>query len=671
MASRRMSSGASSGRTSKSSTKRAGSISGAKSGGNGGAAKRTAKAPAERPPRRIGWRIAKWSLILGIWGSVALGGVIAWYGWDLPNIGDLETPVRRPSITLTAADGGTLAQRGDIFAGRVAFEEVPPMLVQAVVATEDRRFFDHSGVDPWAILRALYVNIRAGRVRQGGSTLTQQLAKNLFLTPDRTLRRKVQEALAAFLLEARFSKKQIFTIYINRVYFGSGAYGLTGATRRYFGRSPSDINLHEAAVLAGLLKAPSRYSPLRNKDAALKRARIVLGAMVDAGFLAKRDAARAGSQPVRLQSPSGGTAGRYFADWALERAAARVGLQGRDLVVSTTLDPRIQRIAAEALDAELKRSGSKFGIGQGAVVVMDRSGAVRAMVGGRSYRQSQYNRVTQALRQPGSAFKLFVYLAGLEAGLSPDSRVSDAPINIKGWKPRNYTGRFRGPVTLRTAMAESLNTAAVRVSERAGRGRVIAAARRLGITSRLKSHPSIALGASEVTLLELTGAYAALAAGGRVVWPHGIRSIEDPDGRDLYTRRVGAGAQVVGAREVNALHDMLGAVIVRGTGRTAALGRPAAGKSGTSQAFRDAWFIGYTGDLIAGVWLGNDDGRPMKRVTGGGAPARIWKAVMAGAERGSVAAPLVAPRSTVTRVERRPAPPPGDDPILDNPEYSE
>ncbi len=593
---------------------------------------RTVRKPARvsrpsRNPRHWLGRLVKWTVVAGIWLTLALGVTVAWYAWDLPNISRLETPSRRPSVELVTADGVILARYGDLHGGWVRFNDLPPHLVQAVAAIADRRFFQHGGIDPWAIVRAAIANLRAGTIRQGGSTISQQLAKNLFLTPARTLRRKVQEVLAALWLEANFSKRQIFAIYANRVYLGAGTYGVEAAGRRYFGKSVRDVTLLESAVLAGLLKAPSRYSPARDPKAAIGRARQVLRAMLDAGFLTAPDAARAGRGRLELVRATGSGA-RYFADWVLERAAGYVGRTNRDLVVVTTLDSRLQRIAERALEAALARDGKPGHVSQAALVALTADGAVRAMVGGRNYAKSQFNRATQALRQPGSAFKLFVYLAALEAGMRPGDTMLDAPVDVGGWRPRNYDGKFHGPMALGRAFARSINTIAVRVSERVGRGRVIAAARRLGITSKLVSHPSVALGAGEVTLLELAAAYAAVASGGFAAWPHGITEIRDSAGTVLFRRTGSGGGEAISPGHARALDLMLRGVIADGTGRAAWPGRRAAGKTGTSQDFRDAWFIGYSGDLVTGVWVGNDDFTPMKRVTGGGLPARLWRAFM-------------------------------------------
>ncbi len=589
----------------------------------------------------------KWSVIAGIWGVIALGVVVAWYAYDLPDIDKLEAPTRKASITLTDADGREITSYGDLYGDPLRLADVPPYLVQAIVATEDRRFFEHLGFDPYALGRAVVANVIAGRVRQGGSTLTQQLAKNVFLKPDRTLRRKVQELLLAFWLEANFTKEQIFTLYINRVYLGSGTFGVDAAARRYFGKSARRVTLHEAAVLAGLLKAPSRYSPLRSRKAAEDRARVVLGTMVAAGFLDEQTAKNAGRQSLRLAATTKrSNAARYFTDWALERVAGFAGARGRDLIVRTTMDSRLQSLAEKQLRATLVKHGKSRHISQAALVSMSPDGAVRALVGGRDYGTSQYNRAFQAQRQPGSAFKLFVYLAAMENGLTPDDQFIDGPLRIGKWRPRNYGGNFLGSVTLREAVARSINTVAVQVSEKVGRGKVIDAARRLGITSPLKSHPSLALGASEVSLVELTAAYGVIANGGVAVWPHGISEIRERGGSVLYRRTDGAAAQVVEPGAVQRVNDLLRAVVAWGSGKAANPKRPAAGKTGTSQDFRDAWFVGYTGELVTGVWMGNDDSSPMKRVTGGSLPALLWRDFTIPALDGVSAKPL-APVVTV------------------------
>lgn len=573
-------------------------------------------------------------LILAVWGAVGLAGLVAWFAYDLPQVERLEAPTRRASVTLTDIRDRPILTYGDFYAESLSLDEVPPHLRDAILAIEDRRFFDHGGFDPLAIARALFVNLFAGGVRQGGSTLTQQLAKNLFLTPERTVRRKVQELLLAFWLEANFTKKQIFTLYMNRVYLGSGAYGVDGAARRYFGKSARRLGLLESAAIAGLLKAPSRYSPLRNRELSEKRARVVLRAMRDAGFIDEGRLSRALRQRLSVAVPfRASRTARYFFDWALEQVAGFVGSGNGDLVVRTTLDLRLQRLAEERLRKTVAGVGRQRGVGQAALVAMTPDGAVRALVGGTDYARSQFNRASHALRQPGSVFKLFVYLAALESGLRPGDTFVDEPFAVGKWRPRNYPDRYRGRVTMREALVQSINTVAVRVSETVGRGRVIGVARRLGVTAPLQAHPSLALGANELSLLELTAAYGVIANRGVLVWPHGIVEIRRRSGEVLYSRRPGVPAQVIGRDEARQMDRLLRAVISSGTGRRANPGVPAAGKTGTSQQFRDAWFVGYTDYLVAGIWMGNDDGKPMKRVTGGTLPAALWREFMAAALR--------------------------------------
>ncbi len=459
------------------------------------------------------------------------------------------------------------------------------------------------------------------------------MAKNLFLTPERSLKRKIQEVLLALWLENHLSKDQILTVYLNRVYLGAGTYGVDAASRKYFGHPARDLSTYEAAMLAGLLKAPSRFNPATDPDKARERAELVLDNMVRTGFLNVQDAKLARSRPNRVVATNGG-ASRYFVDWLLERVSGYVPAGDRDLVVITTLDPVLQRRAESEIRAALDGPGRKSKVEQAALVAMAPDGAVRAMVGGRDYGRSQFNRATQALRQPGSAFKPLVYLAGLLAGLTPESRLPDAPVTVDGWTPRNFDGRYRGEVSLGQAMAESLNTVAVRVAEKAGYAKVVDVARRLGVTADLDATPSLALGTGEVTLLELTGAYAVFANGGRGVWPYGISEIRDGEGRVLY-RRTGSGpGRVVAPKYVTAMNRMLMQVTEDGTGKSADLDRPNAGKTGTSQNFRDAWFVGYTADLVTGIWMGNDDGSPTGKVTGGGLPAKTWHAYMAAAHTG-------------------------------------
>ncbi len=602
-------------------------------------AKRKKRERTKRRRRRI-WPLVKWTLVGIIWAVFAAAILAGWLAYDLPGVEKLANIERRPSVTLLASDGSLLATYGDLYGEPVNLRELPPYVVEAVLATEDRRFYGHYGIDPIGIARAIYVNLRDWTLAQGGSTITQQLAKNVFLTPERSLRRKGQELLLAWWLEWHFAKDEILTLYLNRMYLGAGTYGLDAAARKFFGKTPPSLTLYESAMLAGMLRAPSRTNPLSDPALAAGRARLVLANMVRAGYLSADEAAAAGRDDVVAQSATPAPVGQYFADWVLDQVADYVGFTDRDLVVMTTLDPRAQRIAESALSGMLAKEGEALGAAQGALVAIEPSGRVRAMVGGRDYRQSQFNRAAQARRQPGSAFKPFVYLAGFERGLAPKSVFFDGPLAIGNWRPANYQGKYFGAVTLREAFARSLNSVAVQVSEKVGRRRVAEAATRLGLAIAPGFGPSIALGVDEVTLLDLTAAYATFANKGYGVWAHGIVEVRDNRGALLY-RREGSGAgRLVRPREVAAMVDVMSAVVAWGTGRGAALDRPAAGKTGTSQDFRDAWFVGFTAELVTGVWMGNDDGKPMAKVTGGSGPARLWRAFMAEALAGLPARPL-------------------------------
>jgi penicillin-binding protein 1A len=592
--------------------------------------------------------LVNWGLVAAIWGAVALAVLVGWYAYDLPEVTSIAKSGRQPSITMIAADGSQIAAVGDVRGKTVSLDEVPLTLRQALIAVEDRRFYDHLGVDPKGLARAMLANLRAGRIVQGGSTITQQLAKNLFLNPDRTIRRKVQELLLALWLERKFTKDQILTLYLNRVYFGAGNYGVDAAARRYFGKPVQQLTLYESALLAGLLKAPSRYNPARNAGGADQRTELVLNAMVAAGYLSAAEAEAALEKKSRSRVLAIGQA-RYFTDWVLNQVSDYVGQTARDLVIVTTLDPRLQQIAEKELISLLDGPGAELRASQAAFVALTPSGAVRAMVGGRDYAESQFNRAVQALRQPGSAFKVFTYLAAFEKGLEPDDRFLDAPVEVDGWAPRNYDDRYYGQVTLREAFARSLNSVAVKVTRDVGPQQVAAIARRLGISSDLEATPSIALGTSEVTLLELTAAYAVFANRGSGVWPYAIAEIREASGRVLYRRSGGGPGQVVEFPAVNQMADLMAATVEWGSGKAARQKRPAAGKTGTSQEFRDAWFVGYTADLVAGAWFGNDDEAPMDNVTGGNLPARLWGRVMARGLAGVPASPL--PRGDVVVAE--------------------
>ena len=581
-----------------------------------------------------------WGCVLSIWGILIFGGLLAYVTSSLHDPMLTQIKQRPPNITIVASDGTVLAERG-LRPGHIGLNRMPKYLIEAVLATEDRRFHDHFGVDPVGLARAIVKNVQAGTVVEGGSTITQQLAKNMFLTPERTIARKVQEAVLAIWLEANLSKDDILELYLNRVYFGAGTHGVEAAAKRYFGKSARRVTLAEAALLAGLLKAPSRYAPTKSPRLAEERASIVLANMVAAKMLTSDQAMSAIAQPAIVQNPSGITGYEYAADWVMEILPGLLGEWNTDVIVETTLDPLLQRRAQELVEETMNQHGASRKAGQAAALVLDTRGAVKALVGGKSYKESQYNRVVKSHRQPGSAFKPFVYLAALESGMTPDSVMRDAPLNINGWRPKNYKNKYRGTITLRQALAESVNTVAVRTMMKAGRWRVTRAARRLGIESDIHNNLSLALGTAEVTLLELVSAYAPFANGGYIAAPHIVSRIRTPKGKTVYQRRTIGRPQVVALPYVGAMNGMMRSVVVSGTGKRAALAdRPVAGKTGTTQKFRDAWFIGYSAHYLAGVWVGNDNGKPMKRVTGGSLPAQIWKSIMMQAHQDIRPAPL-------------------------------
>jgi len=595
---------------------------------------------AARAMFEFAWRAA---VLLLIWGTVIGGSVIAYYAYDMPDISQVTQPQRRPAITLLADDGTVFKRYGDLYGQRVTINDVPPNLIHAILAIEDRRFYSHFGVDLIGLLRAFVQNVRAGHVVQGGSTLTQQLAKNLFLTPQRTTRRKVQEMLLAFWLERTYSKDQILTAYLNRVYLGSGAYGVDAAADVYFGKPVSALNLKECAIMAGLLRAPSRYAPTNDYAQSVERAKTVLGAMVEVDYITEAEKQNAVADvPVPRRKPGAGGDGHYYADWIVDQVQALLENAPQDITVLTTIDLKMQMAAERKLDGMLAAEGAAKKVEEGALVSMSPDGAVRAMVGGRDYGESQFNRATQAMRQPGSSFKPIIYLAAILEGLTPNDIYEDSPITIGKCSPENYDQKYRGPITARQALAESVNTVAVRVMQKVGVSKVIETARALGITSDLENNMSLALGTNSVTPLEMTGVYAALATGGRAVTPYGIKEVRSREGKVLYHRDEVTLPATVNPQAVATLVDMMTDVVRYGTGKAATLDRPVAGKTGTSSDYRDAWFLGFTGNYITGVWFGNDDNKPMKKVTGGNLPAQLWHAYMVEAEAGKPATPLFA-----------------------------
>jgi penicillin-binding protein 1A len=593
--------------------------------------------PKKAPAGRSGWlrRLVYWSLVLAIWAGIGLACLVAYYAAQLPSMASWKVPERPPNARIVSVDGEMIANRGTTGGEAMRLDEMSPWLPLAVIAIEDRRFKEHSGVDPVGLGRAMITNLFSGRLAQGGSTLTQQLAKNLFLEPERTLERKVQEAMLAIWLETQFTKDQILELYLNRVYFGAGAYGVDAAARRYFGKSARDTTLAEAATLAGLLKAPSRLSPTRAPEAAEERAQVVLAAMRREGYITDREAAQAmAMEPGKAKRYWSGSE-HYAADMVMAQLPALIGEMRSDVIVSTTIDLDLQRKAGEVVSRAIAERGERNNVSQGALVAIDGTGAIRALVGGRNYSESQFNRAVDARRQPGSAFKPFVYLAALEAGRTPETVRQDVPVRFGKWTPENYDREYRGAVTLNEALARSLNTVAAQLAMEVGPSAVIETAHRLGIKSELQPNASIALGTSEVSLLELTSAYAPFANGGLAVSPYLIRRVTTAAGDILYERGTVAAPTVVRSGEIGMMNAMLRSAIQAGTGRAAAFDTwDVAGKTGTTDNSRDALFIGYTANLITGVWYGNDDGGPMKKVTGGGLPAETFSAFMRAAHMG-------------------------------------
>ena len=574
-------------------------------------------------------------------GTASIAALMIYYTVIYPDPLTLRPKQNTPFVRILARDGSVISERGggDDY---IPLDLLPRHVTDAVIATEDQRFYDHHGVDPLGLVRAAFINLRQGRTVQGGSTLTQQLAKNLYLSHDRTFARKLEEFTLALWLESRLSKADILELYLNRVYLGSGAYGIDAAARRYFGKSARELSLGQSAMIAGLLKAPSKYSPLTNPAIARARARLVLSQMQEAGFITEEQEQKAAEEVSHSFERSQRAApleADYAIDYVMERLAPAfvMGLaaQTSGLVVETTLDPGLQASTSRIVEQIIDARGTELHAGEAAVVVMERDGALRALVGGRSYSDTQFNRAAKAMRQPGSAFKPFVYLAALEAGYTPDTLVNDIPVKIGSWTPRNDNGEYLGEMPLRMALAKSVNSVAARLTAEVGPARVASLAKRLGIRTPLAKDATIALGTSEVSLLELTGAYNVIANGGQAAEPYVIRQVRGLNGKVLFARNVPAPRQLIAPAHTLAMHDMLSTALRDGTGRRAALpSEAAAGKTGTSQGFRDAWFVGYGAHLTAGVWTGNDDGSPMNHVVGGTLPAEIWRQVMLAAGAG-------------------------------------
>ncbi|WP_237480897.1 transglycosylase domain-containing protein [Lichenibacterium dinghuense] len=610
-------------------------------GGRGGGSGGGGSFRGGRRRRSLLGRLVSWCFVLGIWAAVGAAGVVAYQASRLPPIDQIAVPKRPPNIAIQGDDGTPLANRGDTGGAAIRLGDLPPYLPRAFVAIEDRRFYKHWGVDPAGIARAVLANaLHRGGV-QGGSTLTQQLAKNVFLTQERTLSRKIQEAILAVWLEHKYTKDQILELYLNRVYFGSGSYGVEAAALHYFGHPAAKVSVAEAAMLAGLMKAPTKLAPNRNPGGAVDRAAQVVAAMRDEGYITPAAAADALAHPAHAVKERGNGDVNYAADYVMEMLDDTVGAVDEDIVVTTTISPAMEAAGERALVDTLNKGGAKYGVSQGALVSVAPDGAIKALIGGRDYADSQFDRAVAAKRQPGSSFKPFVYLSALEAGLTPDTVREDGPITIKGWHPENYSREYFGPVTLTKALSLSLNTVAVRLGVEVGPKTVVATAHRMGIASELQPNASIALGTSEVSPLELTAAYAPFANGGIAVQPHIITRVRTAAGKVLYQRRNTALGRAVDPVYVGMMNAMMQETLLTGTARKAELpGWQAAGKTGTSQEWRDAWFVGYTAKLVTGVWFGNDDGTPTRKASGGNLPVDAWSRFMKAALKGQAPAPL-------------------------------
>lgn len=620
---------------------------------------RRRQTPSRRPARKNGSGFSWMRLIfsVGVIGFMAAAAFVVAITRDLPNVSDivLAQPRLGGEVYLDR-DGQVIARRGASRGASLSVSELPDYLVDAVLSVEDRRFYNHSGVDLRGIARAMLANVRAGRVVQGGSTITQQLAKNLFLTSDRTFVRKIQEMVLAWQLEQRFSKDEILALYLDRVYFGAGAYGVEAAAQRYFGSSARHVELGEAALLAGLLKAPSRYSPANDLERAAARATVVLDLMFETGRITEDERIEAAQTPIRVARAASTPGSGYFIDWIESEARERAGDRELDIVVFTTLDIDAQRAAEDAVRTVMTNPETARGADQAALVALSGDGEIRAMVGGIDYATSPYNRAILARRQPGSAFKAFVYAAAFEGGLRPGDVRDDMPVSWGNWSPENYNGRYSGPMTLETAFSRSSNVVAARVAEETGHGFIAQLARRLGIESEIRVDRSMALGSFEVTPIELATAYTAFANGGRRAHSHAIERIETVEGEVLWQRDAPPVETVMDQRTLSWMRQLLETTARSGTARFAATpGTITGAKTGTTNDNRDAWIAGYTGGLTAAVWVGNDDFTPTDHAAGSGPPAAIFRAFMGTApSEAAIPARYVEPEPVEEEEERDP-----------------
>ena len=586
--------------------------------------RRRQPSPEKRKPwwRRALRTCFLWGLALALIGAGALGTAVYVTARSLPGFEELKSSQNGQMIVVRARDGTELISLGPSYGKWLPYDKIPQVMKDAMVSVEDRRFRSHIGVDPIGVIRSLMVRVESGHWRQGGSTITQQLARNIFLNNNRTFTRKIREALLALALETQFSKNEILELYLNKVYFGGGAYGIDAASRKFFGHPGTQLSLPEAAIIAGLVKAPSRYSPTADVQAAKDRARVVLDVMAANGVITAGEAEDADFGKVRLAREESQNSVRYFTDWALPQLDLLLPDTTEPLEVWTTLDVGMQKAATEAIQANVPKGA------QGALVSLDRDGAVLAMVGGTDYVTSNYNRATHALRQPGSAWKLFVYLAALEAGYTPDTRVVDEPVTIDGWSPRNSGGRYAGEIDVRSAFAYSKNTVAAQLGNDVGFSAVAGMARRFGITTPINTLPSMVLGTSEVRLIDMTRAFGEVSAKGTAIEPYGIVKVTTAGGEELYSRKQGQAALLVSQYVAAGITDLLQSAVAIGTGKAAQIGRPVAGKTGTTSSNKDGWFLGFSSGVTPGVWMGRDDAKPVAGLAGGAAPARAFAAYM-------------------------------------------
>jgi len=579
------------------------------------------------PSRKPMWRrmlrgIIVWGSALALLGVIFLGTAVFMTARELPSFSSLQSSQNGQMIVVRARDGTELVSLGPSYGQWMSYDRIPDVMKDAIVSVEDRRYREHIGVDPVGVARSVMVRVEKGTWRQGGSTITQQLARTIFLNNSRTFARKIREAVLALALERTFSKDELLELYLNKVYFGGGAYGIDAASRKFFGHSANELSTAEAAIIAGLVKAPSNYSPTADVDAAIARGKVVLGTMAAAGVISASEAENIDLDDVKIAKEKGQNSVRYFTDWALPQLDVLLPETDEPIEVWTTLDTAMQRTATQAIDSNVPKGA------QGALVSLDSDGAVRAMVGGTDYVNSNYNRATQAVRQPGSAWKLFVYLAALEAGYTPDDRVVDEPVTIGGWSPQNSGRTFAGEINVRTAFAYSKNTVAASLGNEVGFGTVAAMARRFGITTPIATNPSMVLGTSEVRVIDMTRAFAAISAGGTSVEPYGIVKVTTTKGELLYQHKVQAGQVLVPPHVAAGITDLLQSAVATGTGRAAQIGRPVAGKTGTTSSNKDGWFLGFSSGVTTGVWMGRDNAKPVPGLQGGHAPASAFAAYM-------------------------------------------